>query len=147
MKKEWEETKIADKTYRFEMLPADLGLPLSIDIIAAFGPIMGSIMPLFEVSGEDGIENLDGDLLQKVLQEATRNVDREKIMPIVKALIPICFVIDSTTPNGRRCSLNDFDGNVFEMFKVAFFAARYNFSDFFDGSPLNFIKSQGAQHA
>ncbi len=133
MKKEWEKVSIGDRQYSFEMIPAEGAVKLNLKIVEAFGGILSSLAPMFGDLGKE-VDDIDGDKLGDVLMNAAGQVDAAKIMPVLEALVLCCFVITPENPKGYKCTMNDFNGRILELYKVCFYAARYNFADFFGAS-------------
>jgi hypothetical protein len=143
MKSEWEKVEIGNKLYTFEMLQPELAIKLSLRFAEAFGGIIASFIPVLGADSEElDIFNIDWSALnlaevQGAMMSACAQMDAKKIYRIFDAIMPTCFVVDKSNreDKGHRCTYDDFNGQIKTLYKVLFFALRYNFSDFFVESP------------
>lgn len=143
-KKEWQKARLEDREFSFEMLPADKAVVLSMQVVDAFGGLVVSFLTMTEKDQASGLSGMQSELLS-----ALSSVKPEKSKAIFDAMLPCCFVRNTTDPRdaGHRCSYNDFNGRIMELYKVMFYGIRYNFSDFFGGSLLSGVQAQEAQDA
>lgn len=135
-RKGWEIVKVGDGEYAFEMLKPEDAVVLSMRVVEAFGGVIASMIPLLGVDSEElDIFNIDWSALnlaqaQTSLMTMAAQVDAAKIKPIFDCMMTCIF----DTKAGRRCTYDDFNGKILTLYKVMFFALRYNFADFFGGN-------------
>ncbi len=142
-KKEWQKVSIGDREYSFDMLPADKAVVLNLQVVEAFGGLVISFLTLAEKGTDSGgLSEMKPELLT-----ALSTIKQEKSKAIFDAMLPMCFVRNVTDSQGHRCSYNDFNGRIMELYKVMFYALRYNFADFFGESLLSGKQAQGAKDA
>jgi hypothetical protein len=154
MKPEWETVEFDGKLYAFDMLPPELAIQLSLRVVEAFGGIIASFVPVLGIDSKDfDIFNIDTSALnltsiQASMMSATSQLDPPKIKAIMDAVLPMCMVTSTADAEdkGHRCTYDDFNGNISTLYKVMFYALRYNFADFFGESPMN-EEAHGAKNA
>ena len=147
-KKEWQKVTLGEREFTFDMLPADRAVMLNMQVVDAFGGLVVTYFSAAErVTADGDPKNISFGTFAPDLLAAMPSVKPEKSKAIFDVMLPTCFVRDTTNPqdNGHRCSYNDFNGRVKELYKVMFYTIRYNFADFFGASLLNGPQVQGAR--
>jgi hypothetical protein len=124
-KKKWERTTIGTTEYCFEDIPAEPAAELWLELMSVFGEGVGALLATSE---KDGIR--DDMAIDKAIMSLARSVKPKEIMAIVRHVIKYVF-INERGKDGRRADFGDFQGKTIDLYKIIFFAIRYNYADVF----------------
>jgi hypothetical protein len=134
-KKKWEKVRIGTAEYCFDDIPAETATFLWLEVVSTFGGSIGSLLKSKESAVDD------------VLKDIVSSVKPKDTMDIIRQVLPFVFVNESGKP-GERATFDHFQGQTFLLFKIMFFALRYNYADFFVDALSHFQSGkEGAQDA
>jgi hypothetical protein len=144
-KKKWNSTKIGTTEYCFDDIPAEPATYLWLEIMETFGEAIGGIL---KTSGKNSLDQENDSAINEAISELTKAIKPKQLMGIIRQVLPYVFVNEAACKDGHRAEFDDFQGKTLELYKVVFFAIRYNYADFFVGA-LQHIKKQplGGQDA
>jgi hypothetical protein len=123
-KAKWEKAVIGTTEYCFEDIPPETAVFLWLEIMETFGDAIGGFLKL---SGKDAE---DDDSINQAIRALTSSIKPKEIMAIIRQVLPSIFVNEKGQA-GKRATFDDFQSKTLELYKVVFFAIRYNYADFF----------------
>jgi len=132
-KKEWQDVTIDGTQYHFDTLNPIKAFPVSVKLGKLLaGALKESGKELTSLFKESKKDNVGIDSILSIIGRLAESVKVDEFNELAQTMIS-CVKIKGENDTGFRAVnyQQDFNGKIMELYKVLFFAIRFNFADFF----------------